>query len=204
MTDAFCRAALLPRLSPRHSHVTKGVSHRDAPTPLLSAPKAPSAYESTESCSWLALRATLDSRHWYLGLAASTQLPTRVHPQAMQARPSHRAGYSPELLNHVTLVDFCNLSGPTSTTLNLQTPPFLSDSKLLPAGGDTSLRSVTSWAFAAQGSHCLRGTAIAVSASTDLGFTPTCWTQTPLCRSLTPPAIGKLSLVATGWMSRSL
>jgi hypothetical protein len=168
------------QLSLKHSHDTKDVSHRDAPTPQLSAPKAPSAYESSEPRSRLALRATFESRHWYLGLAASTQFPTRVHLQAMQARPSHRAGFSPELLDHVPLVDFCNLSGPTSTTLNLQTPPFLSNSKLSPVGGDLSLRSVTSWAFAAQGLRCLAWHCNDLTGIRQCGFTPTCLTQTPL------------------------
>jgi hypothetical protein len=47
-------------------------------------------------------------RRWYLGFAASAQCPTRVHAQVVRARPNPLAGYSPELLGHVPLVDFCN------------------------------------------------------------------------------------------------
>lgn len=61
-------------------------------------------------------------RHWCLGLAASTQLPSRVHPLAW-ARPESLAGYSPELLAPREAHQLLQLYGNEGTTKSLQTRP---------------------------------------------------------------------------------
>lgn len=75
------------------------------------------------------------SRHWYLGLAASAQLPTRVCAQSLRARPNHLAGYSPEISGHVLPVDFYNQSNPRAQPRTSRPRP------LVDAAGEPAARS---------------------------------------------------------------
>jgi hypothetical protein len=57
----------------------------------------------------LAQQDTSSSRHCSFGFATSAQLPTRIHgPPKLSARPASPTGYSPELTDHASPIDFCN------------------------------------------------------------------------------------------------
>jgi hypothetical protein len=81
-------------------------STSDEPTPLLSRPEAPSTNESHSNHDpcWR-LSHDLLGRHWCLGFAASTQLPTCLHPQVLQTRPSNPM----ESAGHMPFVSFYNV-----------------------------------------------------------------------------------------------
>lgn len=64
----------------------------------------------------------LSNRHWCLGLAASAQLPSRVHPLS-RARPERLAGYSPERLAPREAHQLLQLYRIKGTTKRPQTSP---------------------------------------------------------------------------------
>jgi hypothetical protein len=74
---------------------------RGFPDPRCLPPKGPS-----RPAARLRSPRDLSGRHWCLGLAASTQLPTRVCPYGYGLGPRRLAGYSPERRGHVPPFDF--------------------------------------------------------------------------------------------------
>ncbi len=87
-------------------------------------------------------------RHWCLGLAASVQLPSRVHPLAWARRES-LAGYSPELLAPHEAHQLLQLYGNEGTTKSLQTRPSTT-SKLVTSAVDVFLAKPARLTFSAQ------------------------------------------------------
>lgn len=126
VTDASCRATCPNRLTPIVLGNTKDPFHLRRTT--AAAFQARSAFRRriplAHGPCWRLDRGRL-GRHWCLGFAASTQLPTRVHPQVLRARPNRLAGCSPELRGHVPFVNFCNVRDPRAQPPIRQTSPHL-------------------------------------------------------------------------------
>jgi hypothetical protein len=91
--------------------------------------------------------------HWYLGLAALAQRPTRVCSQFLQARLHHLAGYSPELGSHTPPIDFCSCQDFRARPRTSRLRPASCDGTNPTAQGIAlSLRRGASRVFTAQGS----------------------------------------------------
>ncbi len=95
VTDAPCRATCPNQLTPIRFSNTKSPFHvRRANAAVF---QARSAFRQriplTHGPCWRLDRGRL-GRHWCLGFAASTQLPTRVHPQVLRARPNHHPAFT--------------------------------------------------------------------------------------------------------------
>lgn len=105
-TDTLCHADPPPRFHPVWLTSTKDPFHRRRTN--VTAFQAQSAFRLRVPSTPLPAHAGNEGRgrRWYLSFAASAQCPTRAHAQVVRARPNHLAGYSPELIGHVPLVDF--------------------------------------------------------------------------------------------------
>lgn len=96
-----------------------------APTPPLPRPGTPSTDRSRLSPTpcWREGRDPV-GRHWYLGFAAETQLPTCIHElaHAFSLDPPCLAGCSPEQEGRMPSIDFCNRMDPRAHLANLPNP----------------------------------------------------------------------------------
>jgi hypothetical protein len=105
--------------------------------------------------------ASLRAGAWNESIAAATdasvwppQLSFRhAFTRWSRARPTALAGYSPGLVGHVPLVDFCNCMDPQAQPRPRQTPPLVHGGNHRTAGSAPPGGCAASWAFAVQGSR---------------------------------------------------
>jgi hypothetical protein len=134
----------------------------------------------------------LEGRHWCFGFAASAQLPTCLHAQALRASPFHLPALTGASKGHMPFVDFCNVHDPRARPSIPQTPPHprwqATARRTAPPPCGLSAGRIST----AQGSQPPEGPSTPTSTSARRsGFTLTCFRPDTPCRSPTPLAAWK-------------
>jgi hypothetical protein len=107
--DAPCRARPPdPALAKPCDLEPRTLSMNNPPRRSPSRSEAPSTDRSLSASPLLALRMRLGGRHWSLGLAASVQLPTRVHLHLCKLGLGADRLFTGADPGHVPPIDFCN------------------------------------------------------------------------------------------------